>query len=63
MADYYILAPEAAKVLRLSEGKTYEIFRELNKELKANGYITVSGRVPRAFFNQKFFGGLEEAGA
>ena len=59
MANYYIGAPEAARILELSEGKTYEIFRELNQELKAQGYITVSGRVPRSFFNKKFFGGLE----
>lgn len=60
MQDYYIKAQEAAKILELSEGKTYEIFRELNQELKAQGFITVSGRVPRAYFNKKFFGGLEE---
>lgn len=59
MANYYIGAPEASRILELSEGKTYEIFRELNEELKAQGYITVSGRVPRAYFNKKFFGGLE----
>lgn len=59
MANYYIGAPEAAKILELSEGKTYEIFRELNRELKAQGFITVSGRIPRAYFNKKFFGSLE----
>lgn len=63
MKQYYIGAPEAAKILELSEGKTYEIFREMNKELKDQGFITVSGRVPRSFFNQKFFGGLEEVKA
>lgn len=61
MADYYIRAQEAAQMLELSEGKTYEIFRELNQELKAQGYMTVSGRVPRAYFNKKFFGGVEGA--
>lgn len=57
---YYIGAPEAAEALELSEGKVYEIFRELNEELKKQGFITVSGRVPRAYFNQKFFGGFPE---
>ncbi len=59
---YYIGAPEAAEALELSEGKVYEIFRELNEQLKAQGFITVSGRVPRAYFNQKFFGGFPEQG-
>ena len=63
MKQYYINAPEAVCILELSEGKVYELFREMNKELKAQGYITVSGRVPRAFFNQKFFGGFEERNA
>lgn len=63
MKQYYIGAPEASRILELSEGKTYEIFREMNKELKEQGYITVSGRVPRSFFNQKFFGGLGEVKA
>lgn len=56
MEEYYITAQEASKILRLSLGKTYEIFRDMNRELKAGGYITVSGRVPRAFFNTKLFG-------
>lgn len=60
MESYYIMAKEAAPVLRLSEGKTYEIFRDLNKELKSQGFVTVAGRVPRAYFNKKFFGGVEK---
>ena len=56
MEEYYITAKEAAQILRLSLGKTYEIFRDMNRELKAGGYITVSGRVPRTFFNTKLFG-------
>lgn len=60
MGNYYIAAQEAAEALDLSESKVYEIFRELNAELKERGYVTVCGRVPRAFFNQKFFGGLKE---
>lgn len=59
MANYYIGGPELAVSLEISEGKAYEIIRDLNKELKAQGYITIAGRVPRAYFNQKFFGGLE----
>lgn len=60
MAGYYISAREAAVILELSDGKVYEIFRELNAELKKNGYVTVCGRVPRAYFNERFFGGLDD---
>ena len=31
----------------------YAIIRRLNAELEAKGYITVSGRVPRTYFEQK----------
>lgn len=59
MQQYYIGAKEAAPILNLSEGKTYELFREMNKELKKAGYMTVAGRVPRSYFNEKFYGGVD----
>jgi len=34
----------------------YKIIRRLNDELKSNGYITISGKVNRAYFEQKTFG-------
>ncbi len=39
--------------LECSAGKAYKIMKELNNELKKKGYITISGRVPRAYFEQK----------
>jgi hypothetical protein len=60
LRSYYITAKEAASILNLSEGKTYELFRQMNAELKAAGYMTVAGRVPRAYFNKKFYGGIEQ---
>jgi hypothetical protein len=59
MSKYYITGPEVAKALGISDGKAYEILRELNKELKAGGYITVAGRVPLRFFNEHWYGGIE----
>ena len=44
---------EVAGRLDCSERKAYEIIRQLNEELKTKGYITISGRVPRKFFEQK----------
>ena len=47
---------EVAEMLGLSVSTTYKIMREMNKELKSMGYITVAGKCPVQFFKQKFFG-------
>lgn len=57
----YVTAREAAEVLGVSEGKAYEIIRRLNAELKQRGYITIAGKVSRAFFQEKCYG-LKAAG-
>ena len=45
MKAQYITATEVA-----------EIIRQLNKELKAQGYLTVAGKCPIQYFKQKFYG-------
>lgn len=48
-----IRVKEAAERLECSERKAYEIIRTLNAELKEKGYITIAGRVPRAYFEKR----------
>ncbi|WP_195542857.1 ICEBs1 excisionase [Massiliimalia timonensis] len=57
---YYLTAPEVAEILGVSNGKAYDVIRNLNKELEQGGYITVSGKVPTKYFNEKFWGGIDE---
>ena len=33
----------------------YKLIRQLNKELKATGCITIAGRIDRKFFHEKFY--------
>lgn len=40
----------------ISRSKSYQIVRQLNKELKAQGYLTVAGKCPIQYFKQKFYG-------
>ena len=54
--NYMIKAKEVADEMDVSLGYAYKILRQLNKELANEGYITVSGKVPRAFWEKKFFG-------
>lgn len=56
----FVTAKEVAEALGVSEGKAYEIIRQLNQELKAGGYITVAGKVSRAYFTEKCYGFKEQ---
>lgn len=56
MEKSYITAKEIAEMLGISTGKSYQIIRDMNAELKAGGYLTISGKVSRAYFNEKWYG-------
>lgn len=53
MLKQYLTAREVAEILGVSQGKAYSVIRELNNQLKARGYITISGKVNRTFFEEK----------
>lgn len=58
MANYrYMLSAEdIAKELNCSKSHAYKIVKELNKELAGQGYITMAGRISRAFWAKKMYG-------
>lgn len=49
----FIRADEIASILDVSEGYAYRIIRQLNSELRDMGFHTVTGRVSRAYFEEK----------
>jgi hypothetical protein len=49
-------ANDVAKELGVSKGHAYKVIRMLNAELQEQGYIVVSGKVPRAYWEKKFYG-------
>ena len=53
--NYMMTANEIATELGVSRGHAYKLIRQLNEELEASGYIVVSGKVPRAFWEKKFY--------
>ena len=53
MTSDVVRVTEVMTRLDCSTGKAYKIIKVLNDELKKKGYITVAGRVPRSFFEQK----------
>ena len=52
----FITAEEIRELLGVSRSKAYQIVQSLNRELKAQGYITISGKCPIAYFQTKFYG-------
>jgi hypothetical protein len=56
----FMRAPEVMEVLGVSDGMAYRIIRELNKELEAKGYHTVTGRVSRKYFEESYYGVIPE---
>lgn len=52
----FIRADEIAEELGVSKAYAYKLMQMLNDELKAKGYMTISGRVSRKFFEEKFYG-------
>jgi hypothetical protein len=42
--------------LEVKKSKAYEIIRMLNRELEKEGYWSVRGRIPRAYWETKYYG-------
>ena len=54
---------KAAKELGISKSHAYKVIHKLNAELRDKGYLTISGRVNRNFFMEKFcYGKTEKEG-
>ena len=56
MRAQFVTAEDVQKILGISRSKAYQILQSLNRELKAKGYITISGKCPVSYFEQKFYG-------
>ena len=52
MRAQFITASEVAEIMGISRSKAYQIVREMNRELKAKGYLTVAGKCPAQYFKQ-----------
>lgn len=56
MRAQFITATEVAEIMGISRSKSFQLVREMNKELKTLGYLTVAGKCPAQYFKQKFYG-------
>lgn len=49
----FMKVDEVAQELGISKSYAYKIVRELNDELKAQGFLTISGRVNKQYFLER----------
>ena len=54
--NLFIKAEEIATELGVWKSYAYKLIRKLNEELKNRGFITISGKVNRQFFEEKIYG-------
>jgi predicted transcriptional regulator len=52
MMDVYDVMEE----LGVSKSKAYKVLRELNADLLADGYRFERGKIPRAYWEKKYYG-------
>lgn len=53
----YITAHEIAEDCGIAKSTAYTLIQAMNAELREMGKITISGKVPRAFYEFKTYGG------
>lgn len=56
MNNKFICAEEVEQELSVSKPYAYKLIKRLNDELKEKGFITISGRVNRQYFNERLYG-------
>lgn len=56
MTKQIVTVKDVMAVLGVSESKTYNIIKQLNRDLADQGYITIPGKVSRAYFKERCYG-------
>ena len=56
MENRFIRADDVARELDVSKPYAYKLIRQLNEELKAKGFVTITGRVNRQYFYERLYG-------
>ena len=51
----FLTANDVAQFMGISIPMAYKIIRQLNMDLKKQGYITISGKITRIYFEKKVF--------
>ena len=52
-----VYVDEVAETLGIANDTAYKIIKKLNDDLAKMGYVVVAGRLPRKYWEEKFYGG------
>lgn len=55
MSNTFLRVEEVAEEMEVSKSYAYKIVQKLNEELKSKGFITISGRINREYFNERLY--------
>ena len=53
----YYTAADLAAMVGVGRTTGYSIVKQLNTELKEKGYLVIKGKVPKDYFDERYFGG------
>lgn len=51
--DRFYSVEDVMSILGVGKSKAYQIMKQFNQELEAEGYFTVSGRVSKGYFDSR----------
>ena len=46
---------DVCRILGVGTSKAQKIIRQLNEELEKKGYLTIRGKIPRRYFEERFY--------
>lgn len=56
MKNQFMRAEEVARELEVPRSYAYMLIKQLNAELREEGYMTIAGRVNRLYFQERLYG-------
>lgn len=56
VTNTYLTATQVMEILGVSRATAYKTIHELNEELQENGYRIIAGKVPKKYFEEKYYG-------
>lgn len=59
--NYIMVVDDVMEELGVKRSKAYSILKQLNDELVKEGYVAVRGKIPRPYWETKFYGCSQRA--
>ena len=53
MDEQFLTVTEVAELLHISKSHAYKVIHRLNQELKAQGVLTIAGRISRSYLLER----------